>query len=162
MAKLQDFSIAALDGTENLIPDLAGKLVLAVNVASKCGLTPQYAGLQSLQEQLSDQGFTVLGFPCNQFGAQEPGSPEEIKEFCSTNYSVSFPLTAKIDVNGPGRHAVYSWLTDADGGFPGDIEWNFEKFLINRDGEVVRRYPPARTPEDSYRRREKGLGPKRS
>ena len=125
-----------------------GKKILVVNVASKCGLTPQYDGLEKLHEELTQQGFSVVGFPCNQFGAQEPGTPDEIMEFCSTNYGVKFPLTEKIDVNGEGRHPVYGYLTGADG-FPGDIEWNFEKFLINRQGEVVKRYPPATTPEDA-------------
>ena len=146
MSKLGDFSIAGLTGDANVIDQLAGKVVLAVNVASKCGLTPQYEGLQKLQDELGDQGFTVVGFPCNQFGAQEPGSPDEIAMFCTTNYGVSFPVTEKIDVNGDAKHAIYAWF---QGAFPGDIEWNFEKFLINRDGEVVKRYPPATTPDDA-------------
>jgi len=146
MSGLQDFSIKGLTGAADIIPELAGKAVLAVNVASKCGLTPHYAGLQKLYEELSDQGLVVVGFPCNQFGAQEPGTPEEITSFCDTNYGVTFPLTEKIDVNGPDQHPIYAWLQDA---FPGDIEWNFEKFLINRDGEVIKRYPPATTPDDA-------------
>lgn len=145
MSTLQDFSIASLDGrTANLVPDLKGKVVLAVNVASQCGLTPHYAGLERLYREMGEQGLVVVGFPCNQFGAQEPGTPKEILDFCQTRYDVSFPLTQKIDVNGPGRHPIYQWLT-ADGG---DIEWNFEKFLIGRDGVLVRRYPPQTTPED--------------
>ena len=148
MSNLQQFDIGRLDGSGNLIPELDGKVVLAVNVASKCGLTPQYDGLEKLHEELTQQGFSVVGFPCNQFGAQEPGTPSEIMEFCSTNYGVRFPLTEKIDVNGEGRHPVYGYLTGEDG-FPGDIEWNFEKFLINRQGEVVKRYPPATTPENA-------------
>jgi glutathione peroxidase len=149
MSTLQDFDIDAIQGGGNLIPDLEGKVVLAVNVASKCGLTPHYAGLEALYEANSGRGLAVLGFPCNQFGAQEPGSEDEIVEFCTTNYGVKFPMTAKIDVNGDGRHPIYAWLTDDANGFPGDIEWNFEKFLIDRSGKVVKRYPPATTPEDS-------------
>lgn len=146
MSKLGDFSVAGLTDDANVIDQLAGKVVLAVNVASKCGLTPQYEGLQKLQDELGDQGFTVVGFPCNQFGAQEPGTPDEIATFCTTNYGVNFPVTEKIDVNGDGKHAIYAWFQEA---FPGDIEWNFEKFLVNRDGEVVKRYPPATTPDDA-------------
>lgn len=145
MKTLQSYSADRIDGGGNLIPDLAGKVVLAVNVASKCGLTPQYEGLEKLYEGLQDKGFVVVGFPCNQFGAQEPGTEQEIVQFCQTNYDVSFPLTGKIDVNGPGRHPIYQWLTAE---FSGDIEWNFEKFLIGRDGRVVKRYPPATKPDD--------------
>lgn len=146
MSKLQDFSISGLQDDADVVPGLADKVVLAVNVASKCGLTPHYEGLQKLQDELGGQGFTVVGFPCNQFGAQEPGSPDEIAQFCSTNYGVTFPVTEKIDVNGDGKHAIYAWLQET---FPGDIEWNFEKFLINKNGEVVKRYPPQTTPEDA-------------
>jgi glutathione peroxidase len=147
MSNLQDFEIGALGHGGNLIPALEGRVVLVVNVASKCGLTPQYAGLQKLHDDGQEDGLTVVGFPCNQFGAQEPGTPDEILEFCETNYSVSFPLTDKIDVNGEGRHPVYAWLTGPEG-FAGDIEWNFEKFLIDRRGNVVKRYPPATPPDD--------------
>ncbi len=118
-------------------------------MASKCGLTPQYEGLQRLHDQFAERGFTVAGFPCNQFGEQEPGTPQEISEFCSVNYGVTFPLFAKIDVNGPGRHALYAELTevaDADGE-AGDIQWNFEKFLIGRDGKVLGRFRPLTEPE---------------
>lgn len=149
MRVLQDFEIAGLQDQHNLIPELAGKVVLAVNVASKCGLTPQYEGLEKLHGDLKDQGFIVVGFPCNQFGGQEPGTPDEIAAFCTTNYGVDFPMTEKIEVNGDGRHAIYAWLTGASNGFPGDIEWNFEKFLIDRDGKAVKRYPPATPPEDA-------------
>ena len=149
MSTLQDFEITDIEGKTNLLADLNGKVVLAVNVASKCGLTPQYAGLEKLYEELSDQGLVIVGFPCNQFGGQEPGSETEILEFCQSNYSVSFPLTQKIEVNGAGRHPVYQWLTNEEGEFPGDIEWNFEKFLIDREGQVVKRYPPATPPEDA-------------
>jgi glutathione peroxidase len=149
MTTLQDFSIDAIQDGDDLIPNLKNNVVLAVNVASKCGLTPHYAGLEKLYEEHRDQGLTVVGFPCNQFGGQEPGTEEEIVEFCSTNYAVQFPLTTKIDVNGNDRHPIYQWLTSDENGFPGDIEWNFEKFLIDRNGKIVRRYPPATTPEDS-------------
>lgn len=146
MAKLQDFSIKPLLGDGNVIPELAGKVVLVVNVASKCGLTPQYQGLQELYEDLRDQGLVVLGFPCNQFGAQEPGTPAEIVSFCTINYDVAFPLTEKIEVNGARKHAIYAWLQKE---YPGDIEWNFGKFLIDRKGNAIRRYPPQTKPNDS-------------
>ena len=154
MAALQDFEINGIQGGGNMVPDVQGKVVLAVNVASKCGLTPQYEGLEKLygdlkDESHQDQGFSVLGFPCNQFGEQEPGTPEEIVDFCTTNYAVSFPLTEKIEVNGAAKHPIYEWLTSATDGFPGDIEWNFEKFLIDRDGKVIKRYPPATAPDDA-------------
>jgi glutathione peroxidase len=148
MATLHDFEIDAIDGSGNLVPGLTGKVVLLVNVASECGLTPQYTGLQQLQDDLAEQDFTVVGLPCNQFGAQEPGSEAEIQQFCSTNYQVSFPMSRKIEVNGDGRHELYGWLTGERDGFPGDIEWNFEKFLIDRDGRIAKRYPPATPPDD--------------
>jgi glutathione peroxidase len=119
-----------------------------VNVASRCGYTPQYAGLEQLHDDLAGEGFVVVGFPCNQFGAQEPGSNDEIRDFCSTRFGVTFPLAAKLEVNGPGRHPLYQWLTDPAQGVPGDIEWNFEKFLIGRDGRVLRRYPSGTRPDD--------------
>jgi glutathione peroxidase len=141
--------IHALDGTSGLLADDTGKVTLMVNVASKCGLTPQYTGLEKIHEQYADRGFSVVGFPCNQFGEQEPGSPDEIATFCSTNYNVSFPITEKIEVNGDGRHALYQELTQtADGeGHTGDIRWNFEKFLVNRDGNVIARFGPLVVPE---------------
>lgn len=145
MSTLQDFSIGALEDGHEVLARLAGKVVLIVNVASRCGLTPQYQGLEKIYGELQGGGLVVVGFPCNQFGAQEPGSEAEIAHFCQTRYLVSFPLTQKIEVNGPGRHPVYQWLTDE---CPGDITWNFEKFLLDRDGKVVRRYPPATRPED--------------
>ena len=148
MADFYGFKIAALGGGTDLLGDLRGKVVLAVNVASRCGLTPQYTGLEQLQRELEGENFTVVGFPCNQFGAQEPGNAEEIQTFCSTTYGVSFPLSAKLEVNGAARHPLYAWLTDPNNGFPGDIEWNFEKFLIGRDGRVRKRYPPTVKPED--------------
>lgn len=149
MKGLQDFEIDSIQGGGNLVPNLQGKVVLAVNVASKCGLTPQYEGLEKLYGDLQDQGFAIVGFPCNQFGEQEPGTPDEIVKFCATNYAVSFPLTEKIDVNGANKHAIYEWLTSAVNGVPGDIEWNFEKFLIDRDGKVIKRYPPPTVPDDA-------------
>ena len=129
---------------------LAGKALLIVNVASKCGLTPQYTALEALHERLSPRGFSVVGFPCNQFGGQEPGTSEEIAEFCSATYGVTFPLFEKIEVNGVGRHLIYDELTavaDAEGA-AGDIQWNFEKFLIRPDGSVAARFRPRTVPDD--------------
>jgi len=144
-------SIAPLQGPEsdNLAP-AAGRTTLVVNVASRCGLTPQYAGLERLQQRFAEQGFTVLGVPCNQFAGQEPGSAGQIAEFCSTNYGVSFPLTEKVEVNGPGRHPLYAELVDVPdaSGYTGDIRWNFEKFLIDPAGTVVARFSPQTEPED--------------
>lgn len=142
-------SIDALKGGSAELAQYAGKTVLVVNVASKCGLTPQYTGLEKLQERYADQGFTVLGVPCNQFLGQEPGTAEEIAEFCSATYGVSFPLTEKVEVNGADRHPLYERLVGfADGeGHTGDIRWNFEKFLIGRDGSVVARFSPQTEPE---------------
>jgi len=142
-------SIARLDGTPGSIADFSGKAILLVNVASKCGLTPQYEGLEQLQRTYGDRGFTVLGVPCNQFLGQEPGSPEEIAAFCSATYGVTFPLTEKIEVNGEDRHPLYEALTtvaDAEGE-AGDIQWNFEKFLIAADGTVAGRFRPGVVPE---------------
>jgi glutathione peroxidase len=139
----------SLDGQKASIGDYRGKALLVVNVASKCGLTPQYEGLERLQKTYADKGFTVLGFPCNQFGGQEPGSPEEIASFCSTTYGVTFPMFEKIEVNGEERHPVYDQLTsfpDPDGE-AGDIQWNFEKFLISPQGEIVQRFRPMVDPE---------------
>jgi glutathione peroxidase len=144
-----DVSISALDGGANPLAALAGKATLVVNVASKCGLTPQYTALQQLQDRYSDKGFSVIGVPCNQFMGQEPGTAEEIAEFCSVNYNVSFPLTEKIEVNGDNRHPLYQALTpvkDAEGR-DGDIQWNFEKFLVGRDGNVIARFAPMVLPE---------------
>jgi glutathione peroxidase len=143
-----DFQVTGLDGRTNLLQGLRDKVVLAVNVASQCGYTPQYTGLQQLYVELQDRNFAVVGFPCNQFGAQEPGAAADIQQFCSLNYGVSFPLAAKIEVNGPNRHPLYAWLTAAENGFPGDIGWNFEKFLIDRSGRVNCRYPSATKPTD--------------
>lgn len=146
MPSLADFDAVALDGTPLPLRRFSGKPVLVVNVASQCGLTPQYAGLQKLHEEFGGKGLVVLGLPCNQFGAQEPGTEQAIATFCETKFGVSFPMTAKIEVNGTGRHPLYAWLTGATGG--ADISWNFEKFLIGRDGESVTRFSPKVTPED--------------
>ena len=146
---VQDIGVQTLAGAPATLGDFAGSTVLVVNVASKCGLTPQYAGLQRLYDRFSAQGFTVAGFPCNQFGEQEPGTAAEIGEFCSVNYGVTFPMFAKIDVNGPDRHPLYTELTatpDA-AGEAGDIQWNFEKFLIGPDGQIIGRFRPATDPE---------------
>jgi glutathione peroxidase len=142
-------SISRLDGQPNALSTVDGKVTLVVNVASKCGLTPQYEGLEALQKKYADRGFSVLGVPCNQFKGQEPGSAEEIQEFCSTTYGVTFPLTEKVDVNGDDRHALYAALTpvaDAEGA-SGDIRWNFEKFLVGRDGSVLARFSPMVSPD---------------
>jgi glutathione peroxidase len=139
-----------LNGESGSLADYEGKVVLAVNVASKCGFTPQYAGLERLYEMYADRGFTVLGFPSNQFMGQEPGTAEQIAEFCSLNYGVTFPLYAKLDVKGPKQSPLYEILTEAadDGGKAGDVKWNFEKFLVGKDGRVVRRFRSRTKPED--------------
>lgn len=150
MAGIYDIPIRTLQGEPSSLGQHKGKALLLVNVASRCGLTPQYAGLQKLQDTYADSGFSVLGFPCNQFLEQEPGTPEEIAEFCSVNYGVTFPLFEKIEVNGDGRHALYALLTatpDADGQ-AGDVQWNFEKFLVSSDGEVLERFRPGTEPDD--------------
>ncbi|GAA4097114.1 MULTISPECIES: glutathione peroxidase [Actinomadura] len=144
-----EVEIGGLRGGSADLRQYRGKAVLVVNVASKCGLTPQYAGLERLQERYAERGFTVLGVPCNQFMGQEPGTPEEIAEFCSTTYGVTFPLTEKVEVNGEGRHPLYRDLVgfaDAEG-YTGDIRWNFEKFLLAPDGTVVARFAPQTEPE---------------
>ena len=147
--KIQQIPLLTIDGEEASLDDHAGAVLLVVNVASKCGLTPQYSALEQLYERYADRGFEVLGFPCNQFGGQEPGTADEIQEFCSLNYSVSFPLFEKIDVNGAGRHPLYTELTKAvdSDGKAGDIQWNFEKFLVAPDGEVVNRFRPRTEPD---------------
>jgi glutathione peroxidase len=146
---IHDIEIATLHGEPSRLGDHKGKAVLIVNVASQCGLTPQYAGLEELQKRYAERGFTVLGVPCNQFGAQEPGAPDEIETFCSTTYGVTFPLTEKVEVNGPGRHPLYRELTAVadEEGKAGDIQWNFEKFLIGPEGDVVARFRPLVEPE---------------
>jgi len=144
---IHDIAIKDMDGKDTSLGAYKGKVLLVVNVASKCGLTPQYSGLEAIQEKYKDKGFTVLGFPCNQFGGQEPGTNEEIKQFCSSKYNVTFPLFDKIDVNGPKRHPLYVALAGTDSPFPGDIKWNFGKFLIGRDGKIVKRFEPKTTPD---------------
>jgi glutathione peroxidase len=149
MSGFYDIAVRGIDGSGDLLAALRGKVALAVNVASQCGLTPQYAALEQLHRELKEENFTVVGFPCNQFAAQEPGSDAEIVAFCRSNYEVSFPLSTKLEVNGTGRHPVYRFLTAGAGGLGGDISWNFEKFLIGRDGRVLKRYPPETKPQDS-------------
>jgi glutathione peroxidase len=146
-----DVPLNSLDGKAGVLADEKGKVTLLVNVASFCGLTPQYEGLEKLYERYGAKGFAVVGIPCNQFGAQEPGTADEIKTFCSTNYNVTFPLSEKIDVNGETRHPLYQQLTaKADGeGVDGDIRWNFEKFLVSRDGEILERFSPMVEPENA-------------
>jgi len=146
--RLHDFQLRAINGDDMPLDQLAGKVVLLVNVASKCGLTPQYVGLEALQREYAERGFTVVGVPCNQFAGQEPGSGEEILEFCMLNYGVTFPLTGKIDVNGDTQDPLYAWLTGPDAQNPGPILWNFEKFLFDREGRLLDRYSPRLTPDD--------------
>ncbi len=150
MTSLHDFTLKDIDGNERSLGEFRGKACLVVNVASKCGLTPQYTELQKLYEDRQGAGVEVLGFPCNQFLGQEPGSESEIKAFCSTSYGVSFPLFAKIEVNGDGRHPLYAWLTaqDTQPEGPGDIQWNFGKFVVDKQGQVVARFEPATKPDD--------------
>jgi len=148
MPTLSDFNATTLDGREQDLADYLGKVVLVVNTASQCGLTPQFSGLESLYEKYVDQGLVILGFPCNQFAGQEPGTAEEIGEFCQRNYGVSFPMFDKIDVNGDNAHPLYQWLRTEKGGILGDaIKWNFTKFLVGRDGQVIKRYAPTTEPE---------------
>ncbi|HEY5915592.1 MAG TPA: glutathione peroxidase [Verrucomicrobiae bacterium] len=136
-----------IDGKATNLEAYKGKVLLVVNVASKCGLTPQYTALESVYEKYKDKGLVVLGFPCNQFGGQEPGTDEEIKQFCSGKYNVSFPLFDKIEVNGSNRHPLYVALAGKESPFPGDIKWNFNKFLIGRDGKILKRFEPRTTPD---------------
>ena len=146
-ASLYDIPLKDIDGKDASLASYRGKVLLIVNVASKCGYTPQYKGLEELQQKYKDKGFTVLGFPCNQFGGQEPGTAEEIKQFCSSKYNVSFPLFTKIDVNGPNRHALYTELAGGGSPYAGDIKWNFSKFLIGRDGKIIRRFESKVAPD---------------
>ncbi|MGH8378803.1 MAG: glutathione peroxidase [Gammaproteobacteria bacterium] len=150
MPGFHDFKLKTIDGRDQTLKDFKDKTVLVVNVASECGLTPQYAGLEKLYREFKDRNFVVLGLPCNQFGQQEPGTEAEIKQFCSLNYQVSFPLTGKIEVNGAGAHPLYKWLKGGTGG--ADIQWNFEKFLVGKDGKIVKRYSPKTVPEDKQLR----------
>ena len=148
MSDLHDLPLRTLDGEPATLP--RGQALLVVNVASKCGLTPQYAGLEELQRTYGERGFSVVGFPCNQFLGQEPGTAEEIATFCSTTYGVSFPLFEKVEVNGPGQHPLFASLTAVpdDSGHTGDVRWNFEKWLVSPSGDVVKRYPPQTEPDD--------------
>ncbi len=148
MSIFHDLKLQALDGQELPLAPFKGKVVLVVNVASKCGLTPQYAALENLYQTYQDKGFSVLGLPCNQFAGQEPGSEQEIQQFCSLNYGVTFPLSAKLEVNGHGRHRLYQLLAGEGAEFPGDITWNFEKFLVGKDGRVLARFSPRTAPDD--------------
>jgi glutathione peroxidase len=147
---VHDFTVATAEGPAKSLGDFAGQTLLIVNVASKCGLTPQYTGLEAMQQSLGARGLQILGFPSNQFGAQEPGSNAEIQQFCSTTYGVSFPVFAKIDVNGSDADPLYSYLrSSAPGaGDTDDIPWNFTKFLVGRDGSVIKRFEPQQTPEE--------------
>jgi glutathione peroxidase len=146
---LYDFTVRDIGGSEQSLAAYRGKVLLIVNVASQCGFTPQYAGLEALQRAYADRGFFVLGFPCNQFGSQEPGTEDEIRQFCASRFEVTFPLFAKIDVNGPNGHPLYTYLKSAEPGLLGSeaIKWNFTKFLVGKDGRVVKRYAPTTKPE---------------
>ena len=149
MANAFEFSAAGIDGQPQALAQYAGKVLLVVNVASRCGFTPQYAGLEQLWRRYRDRGLVVLGFPCDQFGHQEPGDEAQIREFCSLHYDVEFPLFAKVDVNGAAAHPLWRWLKQEKGGVLGTeaIKWNFTKFLVGRDGRVLKRYAPATEPE---------------
>ncbi len=158
MTTLTDFTATTLDGRPQELADYAGKVVLVVNTASQCGFTPQFEGLEKLWQEHGDAGLVVLGFPCNQFGGQEPGDADQIGAFCQKNYGVSFPMFSKVDVNGPDAHPVYAWLRDQKSGLMGDrIRWNFTKFLVGRDGRVVKRYAPTTKPEKLAKDIEKAL-----
>ena len=155
---LGDFSATGIDGSQVELSDYVGQVVLVVNTASQCGLTPQYAALQQLYDDLGDRGFTVLGFPCDQFGHQEPGSEQEIAAFCESSYGVTFPMFAKVEVNGDDEHPLYTWLKSEKAGPRGaDIDWNFTKFLLDRDGHVLDRFGPTTTPEEITPEVEKAL-----
>ena len=148
MTALTDFTARGLDGSDVDLATFDGQVVLVVNTASECGFTPQYRGLQELYDEFADQGFSVLGFPCNQFGGQEPGDEAEIGQFCERTYGVTFPMFAKVDVNGADAHPVFRWLRTEKGGLLGDaIKWNFTKFLVGKDGQVIARYAPTTKPE---------------
>ncbi len=146
---IHDTSVKDIDGKDASLKPYRGKVLLIVNVASRCGFTPQYKELESIYEKYKGKGFVVLGFPCNQFGAQEPGTNEEIKQFCSSKFNVTFPLFDKIDVNGPNRHPLYTSLAGKDSPYPGDIKWNFSKFLISRDGKILKRFESRVVPDSA-------------
>jgi glutathione peroxidase len=159
MTSIADFKATTLAGAEQSLAEYAGKVVLVVNTASQCGFTPQYAGLEQLYRDYADRGLVVLGFPCDQFGHQEPGDAEEIGAFCEKNYGVTFPMFDKIEVNGDDAHPLYNWLKQEKGGVLGSaIKWNFTKFLVGRDGQVVRRYGSATTPDKIRKDIEQALG----
>lgn len=159
MTSLSDFSATSIDGKPVDLSSYDGKVVLVVNTASKCGFTPQYKGLQELQDTYGDRGFEVLGFPCDQFGHQEPGDEEEIATFCERNFGVTFPMFAKVDVNGDDAHPLFQWLKKEEGGLlGGKIKWNFTKFLVGRDGQVIDRFAPTTKPEKLTGDIEKALG----
>ena len=149
MPTLYDFNLSSIDDAPFPLEQYRGKAVLLVNVASRCGLTPQYTGLEALYQQYKDAGLEIIGLPCNQFMQQEPGTAEEIKQFCSLTYPVTFPLSSKIEVNGDGRIPLYEWLVGDAATYSGDVAWNFEKFLIGKDGEVAKRFHPKIEPEDA-------------
>ncbi|GAA4807068.1 glutathione peroxidase [Lysobacter hankyongensis] len=160
MTTAYDFSAIDIDGHDKSLTDYEGKVLLVVNVASKCGFTPQYTGLQALWEKYRDRGLVVMGFPCDQFGHQEPGDEAEIMNFCSLTYDVDFPMFSKIDVNGANAHPLWKWLKEEKGGLLGigAIKWNFSKFLVGRDGRVIKRYAPTDKPESIARDIEAALG----
>lgn len=159
MTSLSDFSATGIDGQQVDLSSYDGSVVLVVNTASKCGFTPQYQGLQELYDTYGERGFTVLGFPCDQFGHQEPGDEDEIATFCERNFGVSFPLFSKIDVNGDDAHPLFQWLKQEQGGLlGGKIKWNFTKFLVGRDGQVIDRFAPTTKPEKLTSDIEKALG----
>jgi len=147
VTKLQEIPLKDINGTETSLGAYKGQVLLVVNVASKCGLTPQYKELEAIHKKYKDKGFSVLGFPCNDFGAQEPGTNEEIKEFCSTKYAVTFPLFDKLHVKGPEQHKLYATLTGSASPYPGEIKWNFGKFLIGKDGRILKRFEPKIAPD---------------
>ena len=146
---LYDIPLKDINGKETSLKAYQGKVMLIVNVASFCGNTPQYKGLEALYDKYKDKGLVVLGFPCNQFGKQEPGSNEEIKEFCTKNYNVTFPMFDKLEVKGPNQHPLYKELSGKESPFPGDVKWNFGKFLVGRDGKIAKRFEPGLKPEDA-------------
>jgi glutathione peroxidase len=148
-ASLYDIPLKDINGKDTSLKEYKGKVLLIVNVASKCGYTPQYKGLQAIHEKYKDQGLVVLGFPCNQFGGQEPGSLDEIKEFCTSKYNVTFPMFDKLDVKGANQHALYKELSGKESPFPGDVKWNFGKFVVGRDGKVVKRFDSGAKPESA-------------
>ena len=148
MSELHALQLTDLEGNARSLSDYAGKVLLLVNVASRCGKTPQYKGLEELHQRYQERGFSVMGFPCNQFGNQEPGTAQEIRQFCDLKYGVTFPIFAKLEVNGANQHPLYALLTGPTATFPGKITWNFEKFLVNQKGEVQKRFSPRTTPSD--------------